>query len=72
MNFAFLLSVLFMLTGSAESDSKTVYICVSPNATSYHYSKSCQGIKRCTHEIKEVSIEKAVNEYGRKLCGYED
>lgn len=44
------------------SSGDTVYVCMSPNAKKFHYSKSCPGLQKCTHEIKEttkVSAEKS-------------
>ena len=45
----------------------TVYVCVSPSAKKYHYSKSCAGLQRCTHEIREIS-EKEAKEAGYTGC----
>ena len=53
------------------SDSKTqVYICKSSGAKRYHFSATCRGIKRCTHEVAKVSVETAKG-YGLSVCGYE-
>ncbi len=64
-----LLALIFI---NASSVRTTVYICVSKSAYAYHYDLDCRGLNRCTHEIRAVSEEDAVREYGRKLCGYED
>jgi hypothetical protein len=71
MKRTLILLFLYGLTSYASSDERIVYICDSPYATSYHYSKSCRAIGKCTHEIKKVTLTDAVNTYRRSLCGYE-
>jgi len=62
-------SSLFVLLST--SNSTNVYICNSENAVAYHYDKTCRGIKRCTHDILEVTKEEAL-EKKLRLCGWED
>ena len=52
------------------SDNSKVYICKSP--TSYAYHKDiCQGLEQCTHEVLCVTLEDALNKYGKKnQCKY--
>lgn len=47
-----------------------VYICDSPKAKSYHYTKNCRGLNNCKHDVVETTVNKAVNR-GRTLCGWE-
>lgn len=53
---------------SFTTQNVNVYICNSTTASVYHSTKSCRGLGRCTHEIKEVSKEDAVKKYGRRAC----
>ena len=70
-----LLTIVLLLSAQAAISSytlpqetcDTVYICVSPTAHAYHISRECRGLKKCTHQIKEVSVEKAVAK-GYKKC----
>lgn len=50
--------------------SETVYICNGFYSKSYHFDKNCEGLRSCTTEISETSIESAQKK-GRTLCGYE-
>ena len=54
----------------SSGDEGSVYICNSEYATKYHYKKDCEGLAKCTHEIKEVTLKEAqAKKYS--LCGYE-
>lgn len=64
--FALLLLLLF-----AKRDNDTVFICDSPSSEVYHLDENCQGLKKCKHEVKTVTLEKA-KELKRRLCGFED
>jgi len=58
------------LLGSFVYHSKpadTVYVCVSPTAKKFHYSKSCPGLQKCTHEIKETT-KVAAEKSGYTVC----
>lgn len=72
MKSLFLFSILFLSCASGSSTDKEVYICVSENAKVYHFSKECNGLKKCIHEIKKVSLEDAKSTYKRRVCGLED
>ena len=68
-------SILFSVTlmmgmsliscGSSEPKD-TVYICVTGHV--YHATRSCRGLRKATHEIDAVSLDKAINDYGRRAC----
>lgn len=49
------------------SQSTTAYICVSPTAKKYHYSKNCSGLQRCTHEIRKTTVDDA-KKIGYTVC----
>lgn len=63
-----LLIAIFILLTPVAKKVNTVYICDSKNSEVYHSSKTCKGIEKCTHQIKEVSLEDAVNTYKRRPC----
>lgn len=52
------------------TSSSTVYICESKTAYRYHFSKSCSGLKKCTHTIKQVTKEEA-SRLGYTACKLE-
>lgn len=66
-----LLLSITLLFFNLPTDNSEVYICVSKTASKYHLSKSCKGLKQCTHVVKKVSLKEA-NKLGYKLCGWED
>ena len=51
----------------ARKGSQTVYICTGPNAKTYHSSKNCSGLNRCSHEIVSIDLNKAKS-MGRRAC----
>jgi hypothetical protein len=74
--FGLLLSLTFF---AADTQSRTmvspialkattVYICNNGKTEVYHVSKDCSSVKRCTHEIKEVSETDAINKYQLRKC----
>ena len=70
-----LLLLALVLSGSspAKTDNCTgeqtkVIVVMSNNAYAYHKSRNSSVVKRATHEVKEVTLEKA-KEMGRKPCG---
>jgi len=67
-----LLVIFFSVLSSFRSPEGKVYLCMSNAAAVYHYNRSCRGLSNCKHEIIEVSKEEAVNNYGRRICGWED
>ena len=60
-----LMGMSFISCGSSESKD-SVYICVTGHV--YHATKSCRGLRKATHEINAVSIDEAINDYGRRAC----
>lgn len=54
----------------SRGEPTSVYICDSPYATKYHYNKSCEGLSKCIHEIKQLTLTEA-QEKKYSLCGYE-
>lgn len=64
-----LLTLLLLTT--LNTAQRTVYICSSKSATSYHLKDNCRGLNACSHEIKSVS-ETDAKGMGLKLCGWED
>jgi hypothetical protein len=65
MKLLFVLLLSFSL--SAKTDTK-VFVCKSNTSVAYHVKKECRGIKSCTHEVIEITIKEAVNEYGKRAC----
>lgn len=63
------LGTALLLTAFVAGDR--VYICISKTASKYHLNHDCQGLKKCTHTIEEVSKAEA-KERGYTLCGFED
>lgn len=55
----------------SSSTNSSVYICDSANAEKYHLTKDCQGLDKCKHTIKEVTLSEA-KALGRELCSWED
>lgn len=48
--------------------ASTVYICNNGKTQVYHVNKNCSALKRCTHEIKEVSESDAINKWKLRKC----
>lgn len=55
----------------SNSSDKKVYVCISPNEKVYHIDENCPALKRCKHDIIEVTKVDAIGEYKRVLCGDE-
>lgn len=49
---------------------RTVYICTGPNSRKYHSVSTYYGLRRCSAEIRQITIEKArsMGRTGCKLC----
>lgn len=56
--------ILFGFTSSVQT---TVYICLSKDAKKYHFSQSCRGIQKCTHTVKQTTVQDAKNK-GYTAC----
>ena len=56
------------LISSGESrDDSCVWICTGPRSRKYHNSKYCKGLRKCSGELKSISISEAES-IGRKPC----
>jgi len=53
---------------AAREQETLVLVCISNTAHRYH-SHYCRGLKECTHEVKEVTIDEAES-MGRTPCGF--
>lgn len=47
-----------------------VYICKGPQSHAYHKTKLCQGLKRCSTDIKAISKTEATNSLNRDPCSF--
>jgi hypothetical protein len=45
----------------------TVYVCMSKTSYAYHASDRCQGLNRCTHEVKTMRAAEA-QKLGKRAC----
>lgn len=65
-----ILSILiFINTLCNPAKPEEVYICISPTAIAFHKTKTnCKGIRACSHEIKKVTREDAINKYKYRAC----
>jgi hypothetical protein len=63
LSFAFFNSNTQGITGikTVLPVASTVYVSNNGKTEVYHVSKNCSALKRCTHEVKEVSEDDAVN-----------
>lgn len=61
------LANVFTESGSGNSTNSVVYICTGPKAETYHRSKGCRGLNKCSGTIKALSISKT-KEMGRRAC----
>jgi len=63
-----LISFLLFTCFAFAKPASTVFICDSKGAKAYHSSKTCSGIKKCTHEIREITLKEATDIYNRVAC----
>lgn len=59
--------LMVMVVAASYAQSKTVYVCMGPNSKSYHATSECRGLKRCSTDIKSVSLETA-QKMQRRAC----
>ena len=59
---------LIIIVASFLLVTSNVYICDSKGAKVYHSTKNCKGLTNCTHTIKEVAKDDAINKYARRAC----
>jgi len=71
MNKAILIVILFSSLGMASFLDEKVFVCISPNEKVYHIDEKCPALKRCKHDIIEVTKVGAIGEYHRVLCEIE-
>jgi hypothetical protein len=45
----------------------TVNVCMSPTSYAYHSSDGCNGLNRCTHEVKALR-EAEAQKLGKRKC----
>lgn len=62
-----LLFTLLLAFFTSENATQTVYVCTGPTAYAYHKTPKCKGLKRCSGEIIQISVEKAKADK-RKAC----
>ena len=62
-----ILLLTFSLTLSASGPM--VYICTGPKSECYHKTSTCRGLKKCSGDIKKISLDEA-KEMRRRPCGY--
>lgn len=56
--FPALLLSLALAISSPAADQK-VYICTGPKSVCYHKTKTCSGLKKCSGQVKQVSLQEA-------------
>lgn len=66
----FLFLLLFCSGIACNTASTVVYLCESTGARRYHYQKDCRGLKNCSYQIRQTTIDEA-REKGKTLCGWE-
>lgn len=66
-----LYSSLLFCFSSSKTATTYVYYCDSPNGKKYHFTESCKGLQKCTHDIVKTTLTDAKQ---RKLtvCLFED
>ena len=66
-----LTSALYLFSSfMPTTKSDTIYYCDSPNAARYHYTKDCSGLQKCTHAIRETTVNGA-SQKGLTACKLE-
>lgn len=69
--FTIILSLSTLIGSSYQVTSvvkaEYVYICYSKTAKVYHSTSYCSGLNRCTHEIKKITKQGAID-LGRRSC----
>jgi hypothetical protein len=63
-----IIATLFASILLAFTLNSGVFICDSKTSKVYHSTKTCRGIKNCSHEIKEVTLKEATGTYSRVAC----
>ena len=66
--------LMLLLFGTLQTTdnqaSKTVYICTGGKSVCYHSTPNCKGLRNCSREIKEITLEDAqkMNRRPCKMC----
>lgn len=72
----FILGCVLMLLSSCESSRKQercdadpdcVYVCSGPSAKRYHSVGDCKGLRKCSGEVLEMTVEESEGE-GKTPC----
>jgi hypothetical protein len=62
-------TALFALTTLTQAQTGSVYVCISNSSQVYHSRENCSALKRCTHSIKAMTKEQAIN-LGKRACKF--
>ena len=62
--------LLFTLWFVAPQGETYVYICTGPQSECYHKNTFCRAFKKCSGDIKKVTLDQAKDKYKRRPCGY--
>ena len=70
MKMRFVLIVLLAFANLSCDTSNGVYICTGPRSRVYHKTSKCKGLRRCSGEIKLVSLDEAKRLHRRecRIC----
>lgn len=58
-NLLFVIVTFFASLLLTACSNDKVYICTGPQSHAYHVNKDCEGLDRCSREIKAVTLEEA-------------
>ncbi len=61
---------IFILLFLFTPENPELYICDNQTSEVYHLDQNCEALKRCTHEVNQITRGKA-KELERRLCGFE-
>ena len=64
----FVLAVPFLLL--INSKESGVYLCMGPKSHSYHKTKNCTGLDRCSTVPIIVDLSDAIKKYKRDPCDF--
>lgn len=64
------IAFIFLFFALASCSKNDVYICTGPNSTRYHKTENCNGLNRCSCNIKKVTIKiaKKMERTPCKIC----
>ncbi|MCQ2311595.1 MAG: hypothetical protein MJZ64_07605 [Paludibacteraceae bacterium] len=66
----FQISILLCLFAFCLSScEKKVYICTGPQSKCYHKKKHCRGLRSCSGDIKQITLDEAQHMH-RRECHY--